>query len=103
MQLQSVALQVNLGPEDNKFIFLALRLSAEVVVGMEMVSQLRVVVVEILNPISVTEETEEMLSSQMFEQLFIIKEARITEPAQRMSLGYLSIFIKITLDEMSSP
>ena len=88
VQLQSVALQVNLGAEDNKFIFLALRLSAEVVVGMEMVSQLRVVVVEILDSISITQETEEMFCSQMFEQLFIIKEARITELAQRMPLKY---------------
>ena len=93
MQLQSVALQVYLGPEDNKFIFFALGLSAEVVVSIEMVSQLGVVVVKVLNSVSVTQETEEMFSSQVFEQLFIIKEARITELAQRMSLKQFFIII----------
>ena len=89
MMVQSVLLQVNLGAENNKFIFLAERLRAEVVVSVEMVSQLGVVVVKILDSISVTQETEEMFSSQMFEQLLIIKEARFTELAQRMSLKYL--------------
>ena len=81
-------LQVDLSTEDNKFILLAHRLRAEVVVSIEMVSQLGIVVVKILDSISVTQETEEMFSSKMFEQLFIIKEARITELAQRMSLKY---------------
>ena len=66
-------LQVDLRAEDNKFIFFALGLSAEVVVSIEVISQLGVVVVKILDSFSVTQETEEMFSSQMFDRrLFFI-------------------------------
>ena len=52
----------------------------------EVLAQIRIVVEKILHTVCVTKVAEVMLLSEMFEQLLIIKEARVTELTERVTL-----------------
>ena len=81
MSIQSMTLKVNLSSEDNKLLFFTLWFLTKEMVLIKVFSQIRILSVEILKSIRVTEMTEVMIFSQVFEQIFIINKSLIAKLA----------------------
>ena len=86
MSVKSVALEVDLGSEDHELLLLALRLLAQEVVLVEVSPQVRVLRVEVLQPVRVAEVAEVVILAQMFEQVLVVYEALVAKLAERMPL-----------------
>ena len=102
MSVKSVALEVDLGSEDHELLLLALRLLAEEVVLVEVSPQVRVLRVEVLQPVRVAEVAEVVILAQMFEQVLVVYEALVAKLAQRMPLeaGVVRVSVSPVLHEV---
>ena len=80
-----MTLEVNLRPEDNKLLFLALRLCAQEVIFIKVSPEIRIFGIEVLKTISITKVTKVMVFSEMLEQVFIIKEPFFAELTKWMA------------------
>ena len=85
MSVQAVALEVQLGPEHDELLLLALGLLAQVVVPVKVTSEVVVVRVEVLQPVRVAEVAEIMILPEMLEQFLIVEESLVTELTQRVT------------------
>ena len=85
MSVKSVALEVDLGSEDHELLLLALRLLAEEVVLVEVSPQVRVLRVEVLQPVRVAEVAEVVILAQMLEQVLVVYEALVAKLAERVA------------------